>query len=100
MVSSFDESPNCCRYRGIHESNDVGVKVSHTDPRFADWNRMWDIWHNKELTSAFKTLALRHGLKVRSLRPWHEYSLLVVRQDDVIIDDVDLRLCSEQCGIL
>lgn len=53
------------RYRGVNESNEVGTTVAKGTPEFADWNRLWDVWPNKELMNAFRKLAGRHGLKVQ-----------------------------------
>jgi hypothetical protein len=54
------------RYRGDKDSNDVGITVKESEPSFVHWNRLWNIYHNRQLHTTFRELAMHTGLKVCS----------------------------------
>lgn len=53
------------RFRGERDSNDLGTTVKDTEQAFTHWSRLWNIYHNKQLLTTLRELALHHGLKVR-----------------------------------
>jgi hypothetical protein len=53
------------RYRGDKESHDIGMTVGESDSSFQHWNRLWDIYHNRQLLATFKAIAQHSGLKVQ-----------------------------------
>ena len=39
--------------------------MKDTEPAFTHWSRLWNIYHNKQLLTTLRELALHRGLKVR-----------------------------------